>query len=146
MEIRSDRRYRFDVDEATLWAAMTDVGSYRVWWPWLARLEASTFAPGERWVCVVQPPFPYTLCFNVHLDEVHAPNRAVATIDGDIVGTARLTLVGDGDGGCEARLESRLAPANRVLRAVARVAHPVVRFGHDWVLDTGAAQFRARAL
>jgi len=22
------------------------------------------------------------------------------------------------------------------------VARPVVRFGHDWVLDTGAAQFR----
>jgi hypothetical protein len=29
---------------------------------------------------------------------------------------------------------------------VARVAQPVVTFGHDWVLDTGARQFRSRAL
>lgn len=146
MEVRSDRLYRFAVDPATLWAAMTDVGSYRRWWPWLARLDADDFAAGARWGCVVQPPLPYTLRFTIRLDEVHAPFLAVATVDGDIVGTARLSVRSDGDGGSEARLESLLAPANPLLRAVARVARPVVRFGHDWVLDTGAAQFRGAAL
>jgi hypothetical protein len=29
---------------------------------------------------------------------------------------------------------------------VAGVAAPLVRRGHDWVLDTGARQFRDRAL
>jgi hypothetical protein len=49
------------------------------------------------------------------------------------------------DGGCEARLQSRLVPANQVLRAIATLARPVARFGHDWVLDTGLRQFRSRA-
>ena len=63
-------------------------------------------------------------------------------MSGDIVGSARLSVRADGNGGSVARLESLLAPANPFLRGVARVARPVVRFGHDWVLDTGAAQFR----
>ena len=33
-----------------------------------------------------------------------------------------------------------------MLRTFAAVARPVVRFGHDWVLDTGVQQFRSRAL
>jgi hypothetical protein len=71
--------------------------------------------------------------------------RAAATIAGDIVGAAELTLEPDGDG-TEVRLVSALAPANPFLRGVARIARPVVKLGHDWVLDTGAAQFRDRAL
>jgi len=141
VEVRSDRRYRFPVDPPTLWAAMTDVGSYRSWWPWLARLDADGFAVGERWECVVRPPVPYALRFTLRLEAVEAPTLAEATVEGDIVGMARLSVRADGDGS-EARLVSLLAPANPVLRAVARVARPVVRFGHDWVLDTGAAQFR----
>jgi len=29
---------------------------------------------------------------------------------------------------------------------VSRLAKPVARFGHDWVLDSGARQFIARAI
>ena len=124
---------------------MSDIPSYRTWWPWLARLDAEAFEEGARWHCAVQPPLPYVLRFAIHLDVVDAPHRAEATILGDITGTARLTVEPDGDGS-EVRLESQLAPANAFLRGVARVAAPVVRFGHDWVLDTGAGQFRRRAL
>jgi hypothetical protein len=142
MEVRSDRRYGFAVDPATLWAAMTDVSSYRAWWPWLSGFEADAFDQGEQWTCVVRPPLPYSLRFTLRLDVVDPPTCAEATVSGDIVGTARVSVRDDGNGGSVARLESQLAPANRFLRGVARVARPVVRFGHDWVLDTGAAQFR----
>ena len=145
MEVRSDRRWRFGVDPPTLWAALTDTGEYRTWWPWLARLDADAFEAGAQWRCAVQPPVPYLLRFGIRLDVVEPPHLAVATIDGDITGTATLTVVADGDGS-EARLVSHLAPANAFLRGVARFAAPVVRFGHDWVLDTGAGQFRRRAL
>lgn len=145
VEVRSDRRYQFPVGPDDLWAAMTDVGSYRRWWPWLARLDADDFATGGQWACVVRPPLPYVVRFTVHLDVVEPPALATATIAGDIVGTAKLSVRGDGDGTSEVRLESLLAPAHPVLRAIARVARPVVRFGHEWVLDTGAAQF-GRAL
>ena len=35
-----------------------------------------------------------------------------------------------------------LSPTNGMLKTVARLARPVAQFGHDWVLDTGARQFR----
>jgi hypothetical protein len=124
---------------------MTDVDAYRTWWPWLTRLEGGAFAAGEQWACAVQPPLPYTLRFELHLDAVEPPHRAEATITGDIAGTARLTVEPDGEGS-ELRLESSLSPANPVLRGIARVAAPIVRFGHDWVLDTGVGQFRRRGL
>jgi hypothetical protein len=94
---------------------------------------------------VVQPPLPYALRFRIVLDEVVPAQWASARVDGDIVGDARLSLAATVDG-CEARLISNLAPSHQVLRAIARVARPVARFGHDWVLDTGLRQFRSRAL
>lgn len=144
MEVRSDRRYRFAVGPEALWAAITDVEQYRLWWPWLRGFEAQGLVVGDAWRCVVQPPLPYTLRFTVTLDEVVEPRLVRATVSGEIVGTARLDIAEDGDGG-EMRLTSSLSPDNRMLRAVASVARPVVRFGHDWVLDTGARQFAAAA-
>lgn len=147
MEVRSDRRWRFDVDPPTLWAAMSDVDSYRSWWPWLVRLDAAAgFGAGARWSCTVRPPLPYVLRFTLDLVDVDPPRCAMATVGGDITGSARLTVTPVDDGGSEVRLESSLAPANPFLKGIARVAAPVVRFGHDWVLDTGAGQFRRRAL
>ena len=53
----------------------------------------------------------------------------------------------DQDGsGCRATLSSTLAPGNRLLRMMSRLAAPMARFGHDWVLDSGARQFIARAI
>jgi hypothetical protein len=146
VEVRSDRRWRFDADVATVWAAIAEVDEYRRWWPWLSRFDGAALAEGERWSCAVQPPLPYVLRFTVRLDAVEPLASVAATVEGDIVGTARIELVPDGDGASVVRLESLLAPANPFLRSVARFARPVVRFGHDWVLDTGARQFRRHAL
>ena len=66
------------------------------------------------------------------------------TIAGDIVGVARLDIAPREDG-CEIRLRSALGPDSRVLRVVAATARPLVNFGHNWVLDTGAQQFAERA-
>ncbi len=145
MEVRSDRRYRFPLAPDELWPVMTRVEDYRRWWPWLRRCDAVGFEPGAAWTCVVQPPLPYSLRFQILLDEVEPGRFASARVDGDIVGEARIDVT-ETDEGCEVRLVSRLAPANPVLRAIARVARPVAQLGHDWVLDTGLRQFRARAL
>lgn len=51
-----------------------------------------------------------------------------------------------GNQGCIATLRSSLAPGNIVLQQVSRFAAPMARFGHDWVLDSGARQFIARAV
>lgn len=143
--VRSDRCYRFDLAIDELWARISDVGEYRRWWPWLRSFEADALAAGEIWQCTVQPPVPYALRFGIVLDRVEEPALVTASIEGDITGVAQLDLR-PVDGGSEVHLVSTLAPGNRYLRAVARVARPVVRFGHDWVLDTGARQFAQRAV
>jgi hypothetical protein len=147
VHVRSDRRYQFDVDHETLWKAIEATGDYRRWWPWLRRLDATGLIEGDRWDCVVQPPLPYALRFTISLDHVVPGRLAVATIDGEIAGDARLEIdpLPNGDG-CHARLVSHLSPVNGMLRAMSRVARPIAQFGHDWVLDTGARQFRSRAL
>ncbi len=145
MEVCSDRRYRFDVEPATVWAACTRTDDYQRWWPWLRSFEGERFAAGERWTCRVQPPVPYSLAFSITLDEVVEHASARASIAGDITCTAEVRLRPDG-AGTELHLVSRLAPASPLLQAVARIALPVAQLGHDWVLDTGLRQFRDRAL
>jgi hypothetical protein len=144
VEIRSDRRFRFDVDRASLWAAITRIERYRQWWPWLHEFEGSAFREGARWRCVVKPPLPYTLHFDVILIEVDDHNVVRARVEGDITGWAQLTAV-DQNFGCEVRIISELSPATGSIRWIARVARPVATFGHNWVLDTGARQFRSVA-
>jgi hypothetical protein len=96
------------------------------------------------WSAVVQPPLPYRLRFELHLGDVEPPRVVTADVTGDITGSARLEIT-PSDEGCELHLLSELRPTNPMLRAVAQVAAPMARFGHDWVLDTGLRQFRARA-
>ncbi len=128
-----------------MWAALTRVDRYRSWWPWLRELDADGFAVGERWRCTVQPPLPYRLRFALTLTSVEAPERVTADLDGDITGSARLTLT-PVDRGCELRLTSSLAPTRAVPRFVTRAARPVAVWGHDWVLRAGIEQFHRRAL
>ena len=141
---RSDRRHRFAAPPEEVWAAFIRIDAYRRWWPWLADFDGSAFAEGERWACVVRPPLPYVLRFDIVLEEVEAPRFVTATVAGDITGHAALDVYAV-DGGSELRLVSTLWPANAVLRAAARVAAPIISLGHDWVLDTGLRQFRERA-
>jgi hypothetical protein len=145
VHVRSDRRYRFPVAPDDLWERLGEVGDYRGWWPWLRHFDARALSVGDTWHCAVQPPVPYTLRFQIVLEEVEQPTRVAAGIEGDIVGRAHLEIAPAEDG-AEVRLVSDLAPGNRYLQAVARVAAPVARFGHDWVLDNGARQFARRAL
>jgi uncharacterized protein YndB with AHSA1/START domain len=145
VDIRSDRRFDFDLERASVWAAIARVDRYRQWWPWLRAFDGAALRAGERWQCVVKPPLPYELRFDVLLIEVVDRSLVSARVVGDIAGWAQLTAVDHGSGS-QVRLVSELAAASRTLRVIARVARPVARFGHDWVLDTGAGQFRRVAL
>ncbi|MFL6206117.1 MAG: SRPBCC family protein [Acidimicrobiales bacterium] len=145
MRLLSDQRHRFDVAPDQLWAAMVRVDDFRRWWPWLRRFDASGVERGDVWRATVQPPLPYRVRFDLLLTDVEAPRCISVDVTGDVEGSARLEVHDDG-GGSELHFTSDLTPTSRVLRAVTRVAPPVARFGHEWVLDTGLEQFRSRAL
>jgi uncharacterized protein YndB with AHSA1/START domain len=142
MELDSDRQYWFPVPPDDLWHALAATDDYRRWWPWLTAFEAAGLVAGDEWRCRVRPPLPYSLRFAIHLDEVVRPKHVAATVVGDIAGHARLDLT-PRDDGCAVRLVSVLSPGNRVFAMIATMARPLVRRGHDWVLDNGARQFGA---
>jgi uncharacterized protein YndB with AHSA1/START domain len=142
--IRSDRSYRFDESRAVVWEALTRIGHYRDWWPWLRQFDGERFAVGEHWRCVVKAPLPYSLRFEIELVEVVAPDRARAELTGDIAGRAEIAL-SDAAHGSVLRLTSDLTGTSGLIGALDRLLRPVAAFGHDWVLDNGIRQFRAAA-
>jgi hypothetical protein len=143
--ITTVHRYELPLSREVVWRQISDVGSYRNWWPWLRLFEAQALDVGEVWRCYVQPPVPYPVRFRVAVVQVDAPAQVYARITGDVVGDATLEL-DETEGGCVASLRSSLAPGNSALRLISRMAAPVARYGHDWVLDTGARQFIARSV
>jgi uncharacterized protein YndB with AHSA1/START domain len=145
MRLTSNRELRFDADRSTVWAAMSRVADFPGWWPWLRGFDGTDLATGCVWSCLIQPPLPYALAVTVTLDEVEAPASVRATVRGDVEGSAHLVLDDDGDG-CRVVLRSTLVPAHGVVAVIARMAPPITRFGHDWVVETGARQFAERAL
>jgi len=143
-------QYALPLPRDEVWALISDVRNYRSWWSWLRAFEARALEAGEEWHCEVQPPVPYPVRFDVALEHVRPPSFVGARVRGDVQGQATLTLEtargsGDAAPGSVATLRSTLAPGSRALRLVAVLAYPVARFGHDWVLDSGARQFIARA-
>lgn len=167
--ITTVHRYELPLPRESVWSLIGQVQGFRSWWPWLRQFEGQGLAVGDEWRCTVQPPVPYLVRFRVVIDHVEAPTLVRARVLGDVVGDATLTLEAspgvpfsgsnpnsspgsNGNGrpvggiGCTARLESSLAPGNRALGVVSRFAAPVARFGHDWVLDSAARQFIARAV
>ena len=146
MRVQSDRRHHFAVTPDELWAAVSNVACYPVWWPWLSHFEADGLVEGDEWECVVQPPLPYSVRFSISIDEVVPMERVRATLQGDIEGDACVTFRDLGAGRTEARLLADLAPAHTVLKTMGLVAGPIVRVAHNWILDTGARQFRERVI
>jgi uncharacterized protein YndB with AHSA1/START domain len=129
----------------TVWSLINDVEHYRSWWPWLRQFEGDGLSVGDEWRCTVQPPVPYLVRFRVVIDHVEPPSLVQAQVLGEVVGTATLTLEPEPHG-CVAVLQSSLAPGNTALAVVSRFAAPLARFGHDWVLDSAARQFIAKAI
>ena len=145
VELTTHKRLHFAQPRAEIWAALADVDSYPEWWPWLKSFEADSLATGEVWRCRVSPPLPYTVTFDIAFDEVIDRERVATRVSGDIVGTADVAL-SDTEFGSDVVVRSDLAPRSPFLRLLAATMPPVVRYGHDWILSTGAAQFERRAL
>ena len=143
--ISTVHRYDLPLPRGEVWALISEVSRYRTWWPWLRVFEAVALAEREQWRCEVQPPVPYPVRFRVEIEHVEAPVLVHATVSGDVVGEATLVLQEQATG-CLATLRSSLAPGSTTLQVVSRFAGPIARFGHDWVLDSGARQFIARAV
>jgi uncharacterized protein YndB with AHSA1/START domain len=137
------RSYRFPVAPATVWSSLEDVERFPTWWGWLGhfRVVGEGLQQGTVLEGTVTPPLPYRMRVRVTLDRCRAPERIDATVGGDLTGPALLTLAPAGTGS-EVDVAWTIEMRQRAMRAVARVAHPLLRWGHDRVVEATVAGFR----
>lgn len=136
-------RFRFPVPPGDLWSAIEHPERFETWWGWLRelRVEGPGLVTGSVLHGVVAPPLPYRMRLRVVLVACDRPRSIDALVEGDLVGQARLVLEPDGDG-TRASVAWTIEMLQRPMRAAARVAAPVLRWGHDRVVDVTVAEFR----
>ena len=142
---RYDRWFTLGVGPHALWSVLEQTDCYVEWWSWLETLDGGGLRTGDAAHCVVRAPLPYSLRFTVHVEEVVPAARVVTRVDGDLVGPARLEVRAS-DRGSDARLTWELELRDPVLRPLATLARPAMRWAHDRVIDVGVIEFQRRAI
>jgi len=135
--------HRFCVPPETVWAAIEQTNEFAGWWGWLGdfRFEGHGLQRGSALVGVVNPPLPYHMHIRVDLEDCVRPETIDAAVHGDLEGRANLVFAPDRLGTLATAtwtLEMMQSP----MRSVARFAHPLLRWGHDRVVDATVASFR----
>jgi len=139
------RDYEFPVSPAELWDTIEEVDQFEGWWPWLEefRLEGGALTEGAVLHGVVAPPLPYRMHIQVELTHCERPRRMEARIGGDLVGRAALVLRPKG-AGSNVEVAWTVEMMQRPMRLASRMAHPVLQWGHDRVVELTVAGFRKR--
>lgn len=137
----------FLVTPDRLWAIVERFEEFESWWGWLRdfRADEDALVDGNVLHGTVVPPVPCRLHLNVRLRRCRRPRIIDAAVNGDLSGQAALRLEDAGDGTRVVvawSLEMNSAP----LRIAARVAYPLMRWGHDQVVEMAVSGFRRRAL
>jgi hypothetical protein len=135
--------FGFPVPPEELWDAMQRVDHYEGWWSWLSdfSVEGGGLRTGSVLHGVVAPPLPYRMRLRVDLEECDRPSRIVAVIHGDLQGRARLLLEPQ-TGGSRVSVTWTIEMMQRPMRLAARVAHPMLRWGHDRLVEATVQGFR----
>lgn len=135
--------FRFAVTPSALWDAIEHTEWFEGWWPWLHEfsLEGGALVTGSVLHGVVTPPLPYRMNVDVELLRCDRPREIDAAVHGDLEGTAELRLREEGPGTI-AEVAWTLEMMQRPMRVASRVAHPVLRMGHDAVVRMTVASFR----
>lgn len=137
------RSFLFEVSPEELWQALSEPRRFESWWGWLGelRVDGEGLVDGAVLSGTVSPPVPYRMHVTVRLDRCRPPERIDATVDGDLRGSAWLELRPH-DVGTSAEVAWRIEMMQRAMRVAARVASPVLRWGHDRVVDMTVVGFR----
>jgi len=137
--------FGFDLAPERLWQQLEAVDQFESWWSWLTdfRIEGGGLSPGSVLHGTVSPPLPYRMRIRIELAECVRPTAIDATVDGDLVGDARLRLRPEGSG---TAVEAAWAVEMRqpAMRLASRVGRPLLQWGHDRVVETTVTGFRRR--
>jgi hypothetical protein len=137
----------FPVRPPELWSVIECFDRYELWWRWLRRLRVDQpgLVDGNVLRATIAPPLPFLMNVVVRLDRCERSTLVDASVDGDLRGRAVLSLQPSGTG-TQVGVEWSLAMVRGPVRSAARVAYPVVRWGHDRVVHMAVEAFRRHAL
>jgi len=135
--------YDFARTPAEVWEALGHAEEFERWWWWLGelRFDDRGLVPGAVLHGLVSPPVPYRMRVTVRLDECRAPTWIDATVGGDLVGPATMRLASTGTG-TRVEVAWSLEMMQRPMRVAARVAKPLLQWGHDRVVEATVEGFR----
>jgi len=146
--------FRFSVSPRVVWDALERTGEFDHWWAWLSEfhLTGAGLQSGSVLTGVVSPPVPYQMRVRVELEDCVRPCSIEAAVHGDLEGHASLRLLpqlspelSSGEGEASATIVSvdwTIEMMQRPMRIAARVAYPLLRWGHDRVVDSTVSGFR----
>jgi hypothetical protein len=139
--------FRFAAAPAVVWAMIERTGEFVGWWGWLGDfcLEGPGLEAGSVLVGAVSPPLPYRMCIRVELERCVRPSLIEAVVCGDLEGHGRLELAPDRDD-TVASVAWTIEMMQRPMRVASRFASPLLRFGHDRVVDATVNGFRRQLL
>ena len=146
-QVEYQAAFWFPVTPPQLWTIVERFDLFESWWVWLAGFTADDdgLVDGNVLHGTVVPPVPYRLRLTVQLQRCDRPRLVEAAIDGDLRGQASLQLKAVA-GGTRADVAWSLRMRSAPLRVAAHVAYPLMRWGHDRIVDMAVAGFRERAL
>ncbi|MHB1446249.1 MAG: SRPBCC family protein [Acidimicrobiales bacterium] len=135
--------FLFPVPPEALWSAIEDMEHFEGWWGWLSefKLDGDGLRSGSVLHGVVSPPVPYRMTVRVELEHCVQPRLIEATVHGDLEGRARLALDAEA-GGTRANVSWRIEMTQRRMRLAALLTGPLLRWGHDRVVETTVRAFR----
>jgi hypothetical protein len=141
--VEYDGAFVFPVCLGRLWASLADFDQFPSWWGWLREfsVDGSGLEPGTVLHGLVAPPLPYRMRLDVVIEECVPEHWIAAAVHGDLEGAA--TLLFDGND-AEARIHATwtVEMMQRPMRLAARFGHPLLRWGHDRVVDATVEGFR----
>jgi hypothetical protein len=143
--IRYAGEFWFPVPVEDFWRTIEDFDSYQVWWTWLRdfRTDTAGLVDGNVLHGTVVPPLPYRFRLEVRLHSCERLSVTKATLAGDLTGAATMHFE-EVQGGTRVRVEWTLLRASTPMRVAARVARPLVLWGHDRVVEMAVAGIAGR--
>lgn len=135
--------FDFALPPEAMWDVLEHSERFETWWGWLHefRRDGGALEAGSVLRGVVSPPVPYEMRVRVVLDHSSRPERIDAHVEGDLEGSAGLLFEARGDG-TRAAVWWTIEMKQRSMRIAARLAPPVMRWGHDRVVEATVSSFR----
>jgi carbon monoxide dehydrogenase subunit G len=135
--------FDFDVPPETLWTALQRVDLFPSWWPWIKEvlLEGEALAVGSAISFTIDPPIPYRMRVTVEVIDSTEGTYLEGRVTGDLHGTGSLRF-DPSNGGTETSTEWKVEVSNPALRAVIRIARPLLLWAQRWAVEVSLRGFR----